>query len=158
MPPKLRQDLYDASAVATLVLAGAVVIAWLDTWPGWIVPRVLSVVGIVGYVVARLLAGVLDSELAVGFGAPPSTRRWTIGRGVVLAAVTTVFLIHYIVAARVIGALILGLMLVVSLPRVYKAARRRYARPSHDLANTDDGSAAPDGEASSAGRRRPPTR
>jgi hypothetical protein len=138
MPPKLRQDLYDASAVATILLFGIAAAAWIGTWPGWIVPRVLSIVGVVGYALIRLMGGVFESGITAAYGSPPWARYWTVARGVAIAGLVGILLIHYVVVARIVGAVILGLMLLLSLPRIYKGARRRYGQASDEPATSGE--------------------
>ena len=58
LPTKLREDLHDLAAVATLALAMVAWVGWVKTCPGWVVPQALSLIGVGAYVVARFYATV----------------------------------------------------------------------------------------------------
>jgi cobalamin synthase len=136
--PELRQDLHDLAAVVTIVLGLLALVAWIRTWPGWLVPQALSVVGAAAYLAIRVGAAITLLDLAREGGATRSERRSEAVRGAIVAAVViAIVAVRYPVAGRVFGGAVLVSVFAIAAPAVVRAARRRYSAEGGRSSDTE---------------------
>ena len=128
IPPRLREDLYVSAAIVTLILAVVSLIGWIATWPGWVVPRALSIIGVGSYVGIRLFLGRFDMEFNRTLGVPAHAARWAWYRSLVIVPIFGCLLAFvYPMVARALGGLVLVAALWFAVPTIARAAKHRYA-------------------------------
>ena len=121
---RLRNDIHDLAAVVTIVLGIVALVAWAETWPSWIVPTSLSVVGAVTYAVFRVQGSRGLAALGEEVGAP----RWAVrGETWRNAIVVPVVLVGIVLVAPFVSRIIGGVVLASAFLWSARALKRRYS-------------------------------